>query len=93
MGGLAGYDCQEVPGIEDDDVLVAPNGQQVLIPGHQVVGASPRRTSKEIVIIGVATYTGRRSMGKEEAIQAEELEERLSVSGIDSVFLLDFGAA
>ena len=93
VGRLTGYDCQEVSGIQDDDALVALNGQQVLIPGHQIVSASPRRTSEEVVIIGVATYTGGRSLGKEKGIQAKELEERLSVSGIDSVFLLDLGAA
>ena len=79
--------------IDDGNVAVLSHGQQIVVAGHEVVGASRCRATKQVVVVRVTADARSRFVRKEGRFGPQELEERVSIARRDAIFLRDLRTA
>lgn len=72
---------------------MAPDHQEIVVAGDQVVSASGGRAPEEIVVVSVATHPGGGLVREHNPFGPEEAEKDLTIARADRVLLGDLGPA
>ena len=71
--------------IHHGDVAVLSDSQQIVVAGHEVVGAARCRATEKVVVVGVTADAGSRFVRKQGRFGPQKLEERVSIARRDAV--------